>query len=74
MLLQQVCPELTHEAVEYEETSASDVDGPLCMILSIDTQTSQQHMESVKQALLEVGGSPLILGKCLRERLQHVCD
>lgn len=54
MLLQQVCPELTHEAVEYEESSGSDVEGPLCMILAIDTQTPQQQMEPLKQALLEV--------------------
>lgn len=54
MLPQQVCPELTHEAVEYEESSASDGTGPLCMVLAIDVQTSQQQMESLKKALLEV--------------------
>ncbi len=54
MLSQQVCPELTHEAVEYEESSASDVEGPLCMVLAIDMRTSQQQMDSLKQALLEV--------------------
>ena len=58
MLLQQVCPELTHEAVDYEESLPSEVEGALCMLLAIDTRTSQQHMDSIKQALLEV--CPLI--------------
>ena len=63
MWLQQVCPELANEGVEYEEPSeeTSGVDGALCMMLAIDTRISQQQMETLKQALLEVR----LLVKCI---------
>ena len=55
-LLQQVCPELNNEAVDYDEPSgdAPDDGEALCMILAVDTQTSQQQMVPLKEALLEV--------------------
>ena len=52
----QVCRELSGEAVDYEEASGigSDADDALCVLLLVETQTSQPDLESIKEALLEV--------------------
>ena len=51
-----MCPELNNEAVDYDEPSGDTYDDgeAMCMILAVDTQTSQQQMVSLKEALLEV--------------------
>ena len=70
--VQQVCPELANEAVDYEKpaSSSSDDGGPLYAMFAVDTQTSQQHLESLKEAMLEVR---LLSGAtCLRILSQHV--
>ena len=52
----QVCRELSGEAVDYEEASGtgSDAEDALCVLLLVDTQTSQPDLDSIKEALLEV--------------------
>ena len=52
----QVCRELSGEAVDYEEASGaeSNADDALCVLLLIETQTSQPDLDSIKEAVLEV--------------------
>ena len=52
----QVCRELSGEAVDYEEASGtgSDAEDALCVLLLVNTQTSQPDLDSIKEALLEV--------------------
>ena len=70
--VQQVCPELANEAVDYEEpaSSSSDDGGPLYAMFAVDTQTSQQGLDALKEAMLEVR---LLSGAtCLTILSQHV--
>jgi hypothetical protein len=70
--LQQVCPELADEAVDYEEPASRSSDGGGCLyaVFAIDTQTSQQHLDSLKEAMLQVRF--LSGATCFRILSQHV--